>query len=122
MEFKEYLQNNLKSDFDKKEVEKIEKIFVKSLNEFNTENPEPAKPENKNLEKLFEKIAEKPEIIKEWITEIRKPNLVKSGFKILIALIVVLPITYLGSTGILGTCETSTLFGGIVGYLLGELT
>jgi hypothetical protein len=123
MEFKEYLHNNLNPEFNKKEVEKIENIINKSFNEFNENNPEQKSPniENKGLSKFLETLAEKPEYIKDWIKEARKPDWTKSVLKVVIALIVILPISILSYNGILGICETSTLFGGIVGYLLGDL-
>ncbi len=123
MEFKEYLFKNLNPEFNKKEVEKIDRLLQKSIDEFNAENPEQKtqNTENKAFSKFMETLAEKPETIKEWITEAKKPNWTKPTLKVVIAIIVILPISFLSYNGILGTCETSTLFGGIVGYLLGDL-
>ncbi|SDY07603.1 hypothetical protein SAMN05444411_1201 [Lutibacter oricola] len=127
MNFREKLSENLKNDFDKETIDKIEKIINKTSDEFNKENPTPTKSENEKTDKkdtfkFFDELTKDPELIKGFIKEFKKPNWAEMIFKFSIAMIIIAPITYLSLNDVLGTCETATLFGGIVGYLLGELT
>lgn len=66
--------------------------------------------------KLFDKVAENPEMI----VGLFRTSAVRYLFDFGIAVVILTALVILALKGILGTCETSTILGGIVGYLLGK--
>jgi len=131
-DFEKLLIKNLNGDLTPETMKTIKGALEKTRTEFieldkqyteEENNRQQAKKEksNQGVNVFFEKIAENPDIISNIVKEIKKPNWTKNILKFAIILSIIIPITLLSFNGVLGTCETATLFGGIVGYLLGDL-
>ena len=126
MDFIEFVNNRIKDQFNEEDKKRIIELVSHAVNDFNTSLADKKQQErdnkNQSLNDILAKLTEKPEILPSIISSFKGDKWPSFYIKIIISLIVIIPITFLSYNGILGTCETSTLFGGIVGYLLGELS
>jgi hypothetical protein len=92
-------------------------IVVDAFNEFKKNNPEKTNPDYKELAEAANKFIDNlPNIINEY----KKPDYINPVFKLVVVAMILGTLLTLSLKGILGTCEASTLFGGVVGYLLGN--
>lgn len=97
------------------QIKAVDKKILEA-NNIATENKKTTQTVNPIWSKLFDKIAENPEMI----VGLFKTSAVKYLFDFGIAVAILTALVLLALKGILGTCETSTILGGIVGYLLGK--
>lgn len=99
------------ASFSKEQIHEINRI----LDEVSLRNKKRNKQDD-YLIKIAEAFSKNPKVFIDAFKQDRVTYLYELG----IALILVSALVLLSLKGILGTCESSTILGGIVGYLLGK--
>lgn len=99
------------ASFNKEQIQEINKILSDVTQKSQKENKQ-----NDFINKIAEAFSQNPKVFIEAFKQDRIIYLYDFG----IAFILVTALVILSLKGILGTCESSTILGGIVGYLLGK--
>ena len=127
----EHIEPLLQADgFDDATRKKFYESLRKGIDKFNLEQKEEqAKQQAQEAEKQAEKSAQNTAALMKIVNKIlENPAKLKSVFhapwykavfRFGIELSVIVALVLLAWKGVLGTCETSTILGGIVGYILG---
>lgn len=111
----EYLNPKLKSKFDDGQITEIGQHIIDSDEEIQNET-NPTDVSNASVNRLIDAIAENP---KEIIESIKNKGY-RPYLQFALAMTVIISIVVLALMGKLEQSQTATLFGGIVGYILGS--